>query len=646
MRLNLTKKIIKQHLITGSMEAGKQIEIKADSTLTQDSTGTMVYLQLEAMDIEKIRTKLSVAYVDHNMLQTGFENADDHLYIKTVAGKYGIHFSRPGNGICHQVHLERFAKPGWTLIGSDSHTPTAGGIGSIAIGAGGLDVAVAMANGTYSMTMPKVCNIVLQGKLKPPATAKDVILYILGKLTVKGGVGKIFEYTGEGAKHLSVPERATITNMGAELGATTSIFASDEKTLEFLKLQGREEDFVELCPDEGAKYDEVITVDLSKIVPMAACPHSPDNIKPIRDLEGTKITQVAIGSCTNSSYKDLVMAARILKDKKVHPDVSLVISPGSKQVLTKLSMSGALKDLIECGARVLECGCGPCIGMGQAPETDGVSLRTFNRNFEGRCGTKSAKVYLVSPETAAISAIYGQIVDPSQLEPEIFAQIDEVPYVNDNMILKPEDNNPERVIKGPNIKPFPLNTPLQDNLTKIVVLKVGDNITTDHIMPSGAKLLPYRSNIPHLSEYCFSGVDPDFPKNCREKGGGFIVAGENYGQGSSREHAALVPLYLGIKAVIAKSFARIHKANLINSGILPLVFADPEEYYKINAFDEIEMEDIKEQLKHGNKIYAENKKSGEAIELILEVTEREKDILLCGGYINYLKSRRRFQCIK
>ncbi|NLZ52859.1 MAG: aconitate hydratase, partial [Thermoanaerobacteraceae bacterium] len=635
-----------QHLITGSMGAGKQIEIKADSTLTQDSTGTMVYLQLEAMDIEKIKTKLSVAYVDHNMLQTGFENADDHLYIKTVAGKYGIHFSRPGNGICHQVHLERFAKPGWTLVGSDSHTPTAGGIGSLAIGAGGLDVAVAMADGTYSMTMPKVCNIVLKGRLKPPATAKDVILYILGKLTVKGGVGKVFEYTGDGVKHLSVPERATITNMGAELGATTSIFPSDEKTLEFLKLQGREEDFVELGPDEDAKYDEVLTVDLSKIVPMAACPHSPDNVKTIRELEGTKITQVAIGSCTNSSYKDLVMAARILKDKKVHPDVSLVISPGSKQVLTKLSMSGALKDLIECGARVLECGCGPCIGMGQAPETDGVSLRTFNRNFEGRCGTKSAKVYLVSPETAAISAIYGQIVDPSQLEPEIFAQIDEVPYVNDNMILKPEDNNPERVIKGPNIKPFPLNTPLQDNLTKIVVLKVGDNITTDHIMPSGAKLLPYRSNIPHLSEYCFSGVDPDFPKNCREKGGGFIVAGENYGQGSSREHAALVPLYLGIKAVIAKSFARIHKANLINSGILPLVFADPEEYYKINAFDEIEMEDIKEQLKHGNKIYAENKKSGEAIELILEVTEREKDILLCGGYINYLKSRRRFQCIK
>ena len=640
MGLNLTQKIIKEHLLSGSLEAGKQIEIRVDSTLTQDSTGTMVYLQLEAMEIEKVKTKLSVAYVDHNMLQTGFENADDHLYIKTVAGKYGIHFSRPGNGICHQVHLERFAKPGWTLLGSDSHTPTAGGIGSLAIGAGGLDVAVAMANGTYSMTMPKVCNIVLQGKLKPPASAKDVILYILGKLTVKGGVGKVFEYTGDGVKHLSVPERATIANMGAELGATTSIFPSDEKTLEFLKLQGREEDFVELYPDEGAAYDEVLTVDLSKIVPMAACPHSPDNVKPVSELEGTRITQVAIGSCTNSSYKDLVMAARILKGKKVHPDVSLVISPGSKQVLTKLSMSGALKDLIECGARILECGCGPCIGMGQAPETDGVSLRTFNRNFEGRCGTKSAKVYLVSPETAAVSAIYGKITDPSKLSQEIFAEVEEISYINDNMILKPEDNKTERVIKGPNIKPFPVNMPLKDSLTRKVVLKVGDNITTDHIMPSGAKLLPYRSNIPYLSDYCFSGVDPDFPKNCRENGGGFIVAGENYGQGSSREHAALVPLYLGIKAVFAKSFARIHKANLINSGILPLVLENPGDYLDIGAFDEIEIKDIKEQIRRGNKITAVNKTSGKKIPLILEVTERERDILLWGGYINYMKSRR------
>ncbi len=640
MGLNLTQKIIKEHLISGSMETQKDIEIAIDSTLTQDSTGTMVYLQLEALDIDKIKTKCSVAYVDHNMLQTGFENADDHLYIKTVAGKYGIIFSRPGNGICHQVHLERFARPGWTLLGSDSHTPTAGGIGSLAIGAGGLDVAVAMSNGTYSMVMPKVCNIILEGKLNPPATAKDVILYILGKLTVKGGVGKIFEYSGEGVKTLSIPERATITNMGAELGATTSIFPSDEKTLEFLKLQGREDDFVELKADDDAVYDDTLTVDLSKIVPMAACPHSPDNVKPISELEGTRVTQVAIGSCTNSSYRDLTIAARILKGKKVHPDVSLVISPGSKQVLTKLSMSGALKDLIDCGARILECGCGPCIGMGQAPETNGVSLRTFNRNFEGRCGTKSAKVYLVSPEAAAISAIYGKITNPGMLGEDVFTDVEEFSYINDNMILRPEENPSKEVIKGPNIKPFPLNTPLRDSIKKKVVLKVGDNITTDHIMPSGAKLLPYRSNIPHLSNFCFSGVDPDFAKNCKENDGGFIVAGENYGQGSSREHAALVPLYLGIKVVFAKSFARIHKANLINSGIIPLVFKNPADYDKINAFDEIQIKDIAGQLKSGKTILASDKTSGRNLELILDVTEIEKEILLCGGYINYMKSRR------
>lgn len=639
MGLNLTQKIIKNHLISGSMENGKEIKITIDSTLTQDSTGTMVYLQLEAIDVEEIKTKLSVAYVDHNMLQTGFENADDHLYIKSVAGKYGIYFSRPGNGICHQVQLERFAKPGWTLLGSDSHTPTAGGIGSIAIGAGGLDVAVAMASGSYSMTMPKVCNIILQGNLKPPATAKDVILHILRQLTVKGGVGKVFEYSGEGVKHLSVPERATIANMGAELGATTSIFPSDEKTQDFLKLQGREEDFIELRADDDAKYDETITVDLSKIVPMAACPHSPDNVKPIKELEGQKITQVAIGSCTNSSYKDLVMAARILKGKKVHPDVSLVISPGSKQVLTKLSMSGALKDLIDCGARILECGCGPCIGMGQAPETDGVSLRTFNRNFKGRSGTKSAKVYLVSPETAAVSAIYGKITNPSILKSDIFQPVEEFYYINDNMILPPERNTLRQSIKGPNIKLFPLNTSPADILYKKVVLKVGDNITTDHIMPSGANLLPYRSNIPYLSEFCFSGVNLDFPKNCRENDGGFIVAGENYGQGSSREHAALVPLYLGIKGVLAKSFARIHKANLINCGIFPLVFADQKDYLDIKVFDDIEIKDFICQLKQGNIIWAVNKTSGKDIKLFLEVTNREKEILLYGGYINYMRSR-------
>lgn len=640
MGLNLTQKIIKEHLISGSMESQSDIEIAIDSTLTQDSTGTMVYLQLEALDIDKIKTKCSVAYVDHNMLQTGFENADDHLYIKTVAGKYGIHFSRPGNGICHQVHLERFAKPGWTLLGSDSHTPTAGGIGSLAIGAGGLDVAVAMSNATYSMVMPKVYNIVLKGKLNPPATAKDIILYILEKLSVKGGVGKVFEYSGEGVKTLSIPERATITNMGAELGATTSIFPSDERTLEFLKLQGREKDFVELKADDDAIYDESITIDLSKIVPMAACPHSPDNVKPISELEGTKITQVAIGSCTNSSYRDLTIAARILKGKKVHPDVSLVISPGSKQVLTKLSMSGALKDLIDCGARILECGCGPCIGMGQAPETNGVSLRTFNRNFEGRCGTKSAKVYLVSPETAAVSAIYGKITNPTILGEDVFKDIEEFSYVNDNMILTPEENPSKEVIKGPNIKPFPLNTPPGDIISKKVVLKVQDNITTDHIMPSGASLLPYRSNVPYLSNFCFSPIDPDFAKKCKENDGGFIVAGENYGQGSSREHAALAPLYLGIKAVFAKSFARIHKANLINSGIFPLIFKNPSDYDEINVFDEIEIKDIAGQLKNGNTIIAADKTLGKDIELVLDVTEREKEILLCGGYINYMKSRR------
>jgi aconitate hydratase len=638
--LNLTQKIIKDHLVSGLMQSGNQIELTIDSTLTQDSTGTMVYLQLEAMDVDKIKTKLSVAYVDHNMLQTGFENADDHLYIKTVAGKYGIHFSRPGNGICHQVQLERFAKPGWTLVGSDSHTPTAGGIGSLAIGAGGLDVAVAMASGKYSMTMPKICNIVLKGKLNPPATAKDVILHILGKLTVKGGVGKIFEYSGEGVKHLSVPERATITNMGAELGATTSIFPSDEKTREFLTLQGREEDYVELKADEDAVYDETIIIDLSEVVPMAACPHSPDNVKPVKELEGQEITQVAIGSCTNSSYKDLVMAARILKGKKVHPNVSLVVSPGSKQVLTKLSMTGALKDLIDCGARILECGCGPCIGMGQAPETDGISLRTFNRNFEGRSGTKSAMVYLVSPETAALSAIYGKITDPGMLDLDIFKPVEEIPYINDNMILKPEDNKVKEAVKGPNIKPFPLNNPPEGTIAKKVILKVGDNITTDHIMPSGAKLLPFRSNIPYLSDYCFSGVDPSFAENCRKNKGGFIVAGENYGQGSSREHAALAPLYLGIKAVLAKSFARIHKANLINSGIIPLVFVDSEDYTEIDPFDEIVISDIVSQIKSNSIINAVNKNSNKTIKLRLDITDREQKILLCGGYINYIKSGR------
>ncbi|KPU44200.1 2,3-dimethylmalate dehydratase large subunit [Oxobacter pfennigii] len=636
MIMNLTQKILKEHLLSGNMTAGEEIEISIDSTLTQDSTGTMVYLQLEAMNIDRIKTKLSVAYVDHNMLQTGFENADDHLYIKTVANKYGIVYSKPGNGICHQVQLERFSKPGWTLVGSDSHTPTSGGIGCLAIGAGGLDVAVAIGSGRYFVKMPKIFNIVLKGKLKPPAAAKDIILYILGKLTVKGGVGRIFEYSGEGVKYLSVPERATIANMGAELGATTSIFPSDERTLEFLKNQGRENDYRGLSADEGAVYDEELVIDLSEIEPLSAAPHSPDNIKTIRELAGQKITQVAIGSCTNSSYRDLVIVSRILKGKTVHPDVSLVISPGSKQVLTRLSKSGALNDIIASGARILECGCGPCIGMGQAPETNGISLRTFNRNFEGRSGTKSAQVYLVSPETAAVSAIYGVIKEPSILHKDIFDEVHEDDYYDDNMVIKSQGDMDAKVIKGPNIKEFPVNKPLEDSIFKKTVLKVGDNITTDHIMPSNAKLLPYRSNIPYLSEFCFSSVDSDFHRNCKNNEGGFIVGGDNYGQGSSREHAALVPLYLGIRAVIAKSFARIHKSNLINSGILPLVFADAKDYDDIEMFDEIGLNNLQSRFKSGEPIKALNKRTGQEMELLLQVTDRERDILLAGGYINYI----------
>lgn len=636
--MNLTQKIIKEHLISGNMVKGEEIEISIDSTLTQDSTGTMVYLQLEAMDIEKIKTRLSVAYVDHNMLQTGFENADDHLYIKTVAEKYRIYYSKPGNGICHQVHLERFAKPGWTLLGSDSHTPTSGGIGSLAMGAGGLDVAAAIGTGRYFITMPSICNIVLEGRLTPPASAKDLILHILGRLSVKGGVGKIFEYSGEGVLGLTVPERATITNMGAEMGATSSIFPSDDETLKFLRTQGREEDFRELKADDDPEYDEVIRVDLSKVVPMAALPHSPDNVKKIREIEGTAITQVAIGSCTNSSYRDLAVVSRILKGKKVHPDVSLVISPGSRQVLTKLSMTGALKDIIESGARILECGCGPCIGMGQAPETNGVSLRTFNRNFEGRSGTKSASVYLVSPETAAVSAIYGKITDPSIIDACVFDDIEDIKYNNDNMFIKPGCKDVE-VIKGPNIKPFPLNKPLGQYLGKSVVLKALDNVTTDHIMPSDARLLPYRSNIPYLSQYCFSQLDSNFSRNCIENEGGFIIAGSNYGQGSSREHAALVPLYLGIKGVIAKSFARIHKSNLINSGILPLAFENQDDYNDINMFDIIEIQSLVDQINNGHIIIAHNKSTGKELRLVLDISCREKNILIFGGYINYMKGR-------
>ncbi|MGB3985856.1 MAG: aconitate hydratase, partial [Limnochordia bacterium] len=611
MGLNLTQKLIKSHLVEGTMVPGAEIGIRIDQTLTQDSTGTMAYLQLEAMEIDRVKTKLSVAYVDHNMLQEGFENADDHLYIQTVAAKYGIFFSRPGNGICHQVHLERFGVPGQTLLGSDSHTPTNGGLGMLAIGAGGLDVAAAMAGQPYFLTMPKVVKVELTGKLAAFVTAKDIILELLRRLTVKGGVGKIFEYTGAALADLTVPERATIANMGAELGATTSVFPSDEVTRAFLRAQGREEAWIELKADPDAEYDQVIVIDLNELEPLAAKPHSPDNVAKVREIGPIKVDQVAIGSCTNSSYQDLMKVARILKGKAVHSGVSLVISPGSRQVLAMLAENGALADLINAGARILEAGCGPCIGMGQAPASNAVSLRTFNRNFKGRCGTLSADVYLVSPETAAASAVFGVLADPRGLDVDLDVPMPEKFLINDNMIIPPA-LEPEQVeiIRGPNIKPFPQNTPLKGSLEGKVLIKLGDHITTDHIMPSNAKLLPFRSNIPYLAQYCLTPCDPEFPRRAEENGGGIIVGGENYGQGSSREHAALVPLYLGIKAVIAKSFARIHRANLINSGIIPLTFTDPSQYDQVRESDLLEIEDVESQLGSGSEIVLHNRTQG------------------------------------
>jgi len=639
MGLTVAQKIIKQHLVKGEMIPGKEIAIRIDQTLTQDSTGTMAYLQFEAMGIDRVKTKRSVAYIDHNTLQTGPENADDHLYIQTVAKKHGIYFSKPGNGICHQVHLERFAVPGQTLLGSDSHTPTAGGIGMLAIGAGGLDVAVAMGGGEYYLIMPKIVKVNLKGKLQPWVSAKDVILELLRRLTVKGGVGKIFEYTGEGVKTLSIPERATITNMGAELGATTSIFPSDEVTYEFLKAQGRESDFVEILPDPDAQYDEEVEIDLSSLVPLAACPHSPDNVVPVSELRGIKVDQVAIGSCTNSSYKDLMKVAKILEGKTIAEHVSLVISPGSKQVLNMLAQNGALSSLVAAGARILECACGPCIGMGQAPRTNGISLRTFNRNFEGRSGTPSAKVYLVSPETAAASAITGYITDPRTLGDEPKVEMPKSFLINDNLIVPPAENPDEvEVIRGPNIKPFPQGKPLSDVVVGKVLVKLGDNITTDHIMPSNAKLLPYRSNIPYLSDYCLTPCDPDFPKKARENGGGFIVGGVNYGQGSSREHAALVPLYLGIKGVLAKSFARIHMANLINNGIIPMVFENPNDYDTIEEMDELKIENAREQIEKGDVLIIENVTKGLKYRMILNLTDRQRQMILHGGLLNLTKA--------
>ena len=638
MGKNLAYKIIEKHIISGDMTAGNEIAIKIDQTLTQDSTGTMAYLQFEAMNISQVKTKKSLAYIDHNTLQAGFENADDHKYIQSVANKYGIYFSRAGNGICHQVHLERFGRPGWTLLGSDSHTPTGGGIGMIAIGSGGLDVAVAMAGGPYYMTMPKICNVVLKGELSPWVSAKDIILEILRRLTVKGGVGKIFEYSGDGLEHLSVPERATITNMGAELGATTSVFPSDERTLEFMRAQGREDEWIELKADSDATYDETIEIDLSQIVPLVAKPHSPDNVETVRDVGPIKVDQVCIGSCTNSSYMDLMKVAKILKGKTVDHSVSLVISPGSKQVNTMLAKNGALADLIDAGARILESACGPCIGMGQAPATNAVSVRTFNRNFYGRSGTMSANVYLTSPEVAAATALRGVLTDPRDLGEPIKVTMPDRFEVNDNSIIAPTDTPSEvQVVRGPNIKEFPINDKLTERVEGKTLMVMEDDITTDHIMPSNAKLLPFRSNIPHLSDYCLVPVDASFPKRAKEAGGGFLVAGHNYGQGSSREHAALVPLYLGIKAVIAKSFARIHESNLINSGILPLVFKDEADYDKIELDDKLSIDNAREQIRKGNILIVSNDTKGFVFEVRMDLSSRLKDIILSGGLLNYTK---------
>lgn len=638
MKLTVAQKIIKEHLVTGTMEKGTEIGLRIDQTLTQDSTGTMAYLQFEAMDVDRVKTKKSVAYIDHNMLQAGPENADDHAYIQTVAKKHGIYFSKPGNGICHQVHLERFSVPGQTLIGSDSHTPTCGGIGMLAIGAGGLDVAVAMAGGEYFITMPSMVKVELKGKLKPGVSAKDIILEVLRNFTVKGGVNKIFEYCGEGVKSLSVPDRATITNMGAELGATTSIFPSDENTRAFLKAQGREDVFMELSADEGAEYDEELVIDLDELEPLIACPHSPDSVVKVAEVAGKKVNQVAIGSCTNSSLTDMMKVAKILEGKTVAEDVSLVISPGSKQVLNMLAENGALAKLVAAGARILESGCGPCIGMGQAPKTDAVSLRTFNRNFKGRSGTVSADVYLVSPEVAAVAAITGVITDPREHITDFSDIVIPEKYtVNDNLVVSPaEDGNSVEVVRGPNIKPFPKGGALAENLAGKVLIKVEDNITTDHIMPSNAKLLPYRSNIPYLADHCLVPCDPEFPSRAKENGGGVIVAGTNYGQGSSREHAALAPLYLGIKAVVAKSFARIHRQNLINNGIVPLVFKNEADYDTIGLLDELEVANVRDQIS-GSSLVLVNKTKGLKYDMEIDLTERQQKMLEAGGLLNLMK---------
>lgn len=642
MGYTVAEKILKEHLVEGEFKKGSEIGIRIDQTLTQDATGTMAYIEFEAMGIPRVRTEKSVAYIDHNTLQSGFENADDHRFIGSVAKKRGISFSRPGNGICHQVHLERFGIPGKTLIGSDSHTPTGGGLGMIAIGAGGLDVAVAMGGGTYYITYPKIVKVELKGKLSPWVSAKDVILEVLRRMSVKGGVGKIIEYCGDGVKTLSVPERATITNMGAELGATTSVFPSDERTLEFLRAQKREEVYKEISADPDAEYDEELVIELDKLEPLVACPHSPDNVKTVKELEGMKIDQVCIGSCTNSSLLDMMKVAYILRGKTVHPDVSLSIAPGSKQVLNMLSRGGELSDMIDAGARLLESACGPCIGMGQSPNSKGVSLRTFNRNFLGRSGTKDAQIYLLSPETAAISAITGVLTDPRSLGEMPQFELPATFIINDNMIALPaskEEADKVEVLKGPNIKSYPETSPLPESLHITCSLKVGDNITTDHIMPAGSKILPLRSNIPEISKYCFSVVDEKFPERALSLGTSAIIGGSNYGQGSSREHAALAPLYLGIKTVIVKSFARIHKANLVNAGILPLTFANEADYDKISAGDELCLDNLREAVKSGNTVTLKDKTSGIEAILNIELSEREREVILEGGLLDYTRER-------
>jgi len=640
MGKNLVQKILEAHLVAGELKTGEEIAIKIDQTLTQDATGTMAYLQFEALGIPRVKTELSVSYVDHNTLQSGFENADDHQFLQSIAAKYGIYFSRPGNGICHQVHLERFGIPGKTLLGSDSHTPTGGGIGMIAMGAGGLDVAVAMGGGPFHLPTPKVVLVKLSGSLNPWVSAKDVILEVLRIMSVKGGVGKIIEYGGEGVKCLTVPQRATITNMGAELGATTSIFPSDENTRTFLKSQGREEVWKSLGPDIDAKYDEVIEIDLSKLEPLIAQPHSPDKVVKVKELAGTKVNQVAIGSCTNSSYVDMMTVAGALKGKQIHPEVSLVISPGSRQVLEMIARNGALADMISAGARILESTCGPCIGMGQAPPSNSISVRSFNRNFLGRSGTKSASVYLASPELCVAAALTGVMTDPRDLGKPIVVKMPEKFHIDDRMVLPPSKSHDSvEIIRGPNIKPLPINKPLPDTLEGELLLKVEDNITTDHIMPAGAKILPLRSNIPEISKHVFEVVDEDFSNRAMEKGGGFIIGGENYGQGSSREHAALAPMYLGIKWVLSKSFARIHKANLINFGILPLTFKDPADYDKFDQNDQLRARNVIALLRDNKSLIIENLTKNKKFTVSYDLSERAKEIIIAGGLLNYTREQ-------